>query len=65
LLQQYGEFCLALQPQRLVVTHLHEFGRPPEEYWEDRHFRQARRWMKRNAAQISVESACMGESVVL
>lgn len=28
-----GTFCLGLQPQRIVVTHLNELGRAPDGYW--------------------------------
>ena len=65
LLDAFCQFCLDLHAPRLVITHLHEFGRPPEECWEDRHFELVRQRIQDLSPQTCLLSAQMGECVEL
>jgi hypothetical protein len=65
LLESFCTFCRGLRAPRIVVTHLEELGRQAEEYWELRHFDQVKEWFLENCPEISIESAKMGESILL
>jgi L-ascorbate metabolism protein UlaG (beta-lactamase superfamily) len=65
LLEPFGRFCLALQPERIVVAHLNEFGRLEEDTWNTGHFQIVQKWLKNESPRIEVESAVMGNSVDL
>lgn len=65
LLEAFCSFCLDLQPRRIIVTHLEEFGRASNEYWEDAHFQPVKWRIMECAPDIVVESAVFGECIRL
>ena len=65
LLNDFCRFCLALQPGRVIVTHLEEFGRRAEDYWDVEHFRIVSTHFQQLAPHLRVSSAFLGESVCL
>jgi len=65
LLEQFCRFFLALKTSRLVITHLKEVGRSVGEYWDDRHYQQARSLLLEYCPTVQVESAIMGNSIRL
>ncbi len=65
LLDAFGRFCISLRASRLVVTHLNEFGRDVNDCWDASHYVKVKNWMQENAAEISLQSAEMGEWVEL
>jgi L-ascorbate metabolism protein UlaG (beta-lactamase superfamily) len=65
LLEQFCRFCLELGPSRIVLTHLDEFGRDAEDYWEMRHARQIAGRLRELAPGISVLPARMGAQLDL
>ena len=65
LLDEFCRFCFELQPKRVVLAHLEEFGRGADDYWEDRHVRQVISRWEQVAPQISISAARMGGSVIL
>ena len=65
LLEAFCFFCLDLQPKRIIVTHLEEFGRTAEEYWDDYHARKITGFLHKKQPLIDVQIARMGESVLL
>jgi L-ascorbate metabolism protein UlaG (beta-lactamase superfamily) len=65
LLEAFAEFCLALQPRRVVITHLNEFGRDPEDFWGAAHARRACQALRRRAPYLPVTPALMGDCIEL
>jgi L-ascorbate metabolism protein UlaG (beta-lactamase superfamily) len=65
LIEEFCRFCAALQSRRLLVTHLNEFGRVADDYWDEGHFQQVQRSLQALTPHITVESAIMGESLYL
>ena len=37
LLDAFCQFCLDLQPRRIILTHLNEFGRDADDFWDEEH----------------------------
>lgn len=64
-LDEFGQFCLDLQPGRIVLTHLNEWGRPEKELWTEHHARLVMDWFTFHAPCVPVQSALMGECVEL
>jgi L-ascorbate metabolism protein UlaG (beta-lactamase superfamily) len=65
LLAAFCSFCLNLQPKRIVVTHLEEFGHKESEYWHEGHFKEVKNWIFEHVPDCEVESAYLGERVEL
>ncbi len=65
LLQSFSRFCIGLSSHRIIVTHLQEFGREATEYWNDHHFKLVRQRLQERAPDIKIESALIGESILL
>ncbi|TFH37712.1 MAG: MBL fold metallo-hydrolase [Anaerolineales bacterium] len=61
----FCRFCVALEPRKIVVTHLEEYGRQAEDYWSERHFKIVQRWFREHAPEVHVEAAHIGESISL
>lgn len=65
LLEEFCRFCYDLQPKRVILTHLYEFGRDVEDAWEDRHARKVISRWEQIAPQIPISAIYMGECVIL
>ncbi len=65
LLDDFCKFFSALEPHRIIVTHLQEMGRVAEEYWDLNHYELVRQKMSQAATAILLDSALMGQKVVL
>jgi L-ascorbate metabolism protein UlaG (beta-lactamase superfamily) len=65
LLEPFCSFCLDLHPKRIIVTHLDEFGRAADDYWEDAHFQQVKQRILERVPDMVIESANHGERVDL
>lgn len=65
LLEAFGSFCLKLNPGRIVLTHLNEFGRAADDFWHEGHAGQVKDWLGSRAPGCLVESACLGSRVDL
>jgi L-ascorbate metabolism protein UlaG (beta-lactamase superfamily) len=65
LLGAFVEFCVALRPRRILLTHLNEFGREPEDLWDEGHARNICEELRRRAPHISAAPAVMGDRVDL
>ena len=61
LLEAFCLSCLSSQPRRIIVTHLEEFGRQPEDFWDGGHYLLVEDWFRDHAPEIQVEAAYMGE----
>lgn len=62
LLDAFCLFCLFSQPKRIIVTHLEEISRNPEEYWDDRHFILVGNWFRMHAPENFGGTCLYGES---
>jgi L-ascorbate metabolism protein UlaG (beta-lactamase superfamily) len=60
-LEEFCRFCLDLQPRRIVLTHLREWGREPPDFWDVHHGRAAVEELHRLAPQVEVEIALAGD----
>jgi hypothetical protein len=65
LLKSFCRFCEGLQSPRLIITHLQDYGREANEFWDDGHFLQVKQWLRESAPDIKVESAELGGSILL
>jgi phosphoribosyl 1,2-cyclic phosphodiesterase len=62
LLDEFCRFCVGLLPRRVILTHLDEFGRDANDFWDSGHVQKVSAWFQRNASKIHLDSACLGES---
>lgn len=60
-LEEFCCFYAGLQPQEVVITHLEDLGREPEDYWTLAHYRQAARRLKEISPGVKVRSARTGQ----
>ena len=65
LLDAFCRFCIELQPKRIVLTHLEEFGRDADDYWDNEHAQKVRLNLREKTPEIEVSVARLGESVLL
>jgi len=52
-------------PHRLVITHMHELARDPDDFWEISHFLQVEAKCHELNPEVQVEPVWMGMSVAL
>jgi len=64
-LEVFCRFCVALQPRHLIVTHLHEYGRGADDFWDEGHYQKVYARCRSLAPQIEISSLLMGESLSL
>lgn len=65
LLDEFCRFCLSFHPARIMLAHLEEVGREPEEMWDERHADLVRARLNRLAPQTGVGTARTGDGVDL
>jgi len=65
LLELFCRFCLALQPRRLILTHLEEWGRRASDFWDIEHAKQVVSVLKKRASFLPIEVACIGDEILL
>jgi L-ascorbate metabolism protein UlaG (beta-lactamase superfamily) len=65
LLEAYCRFYLSLNPTRIILTHLREFGRGPEDYWDESHAQRVSSRLSELAPGISISYALLGDSIAL
>jgi hypothetical protein len=65
LLEAFCAFYAGLPVHRLIVTHLHEFGRGADNYWGDEHSAQAAARLRQLAPDRVVQPAVMGDTIEL
>ena len=63
LLADFCHFCLALQPLRVILTHLEEWGRRGNDFWDREHAEQVILEFKRLVPRLPVEAACSGDEI--
>jgi Beta-lactamase superfamily domain len=65
LLELFCRFCLELKPQRIILTHLEEWGRQVADFWDLENAESAVSALKKHAPSLSIEVACMGDEISL
>ncbi len=65
LLDDFCRFCLDLQPRKIILTHLREFGRNAEDFWDANHTERTCDILRGRAPHVSVSPIFMGKSVTL
>ncbi len=63
LLEQFCEFCLALHPSRIVVTHLYEVGRKANNLWDLSHFRMVKKRLQEFSPHLPIDALLMGQKI--
>jgi len=61
----FCRFYHDLKPQKIVLTHLREFGRDPDDYWDEEDAEKLCSKIRDFSEGISASPALMGESVLL
>jgi hypothetical protein len=49
----------------MIITHLREFGRQPEDFWDLQHYQLVRSHFMQVAPKVKVKAAMMGDCVEL
>jgi phosphoribosyl 1,2-cyclic phosphodiesterase len=65
LLDSFCRFCLDLQPRRIILTHLKEFGRDADDFWDESHVDQVCAKFQEINLDVLVTSAYMGTNILL
>lgn len=65
LLDAFCHFCLDLHPTRVVLTHLQEFGRAADDYWDTGHAMRISSRFRELSPSLQVTSCLMGQSASL
>jgi len=63
--EDFCDFFLALNPQRLVITHLHEIGRVPNEFWDLRHYELVKERFFQLNPNLPISNLQIGQSLTL
>lgn len=65
LLDEFCRFCLDLQPRRIILAHLREFGRNANDFWDETHLAMVLSRFRELSAGTPVEPVLTGESILL
>jgi hypothetical protein len=65
LLEEFCRFFTEPEPRQLVITHMHEIARKPDDFWDASHFSQVYARFGETNPEILVTPAWMGISVNL
>jgi hypothetical protein len=65
LLEPFCRFCLALNPRRIVLSHLEEYGRDTDDFWGTDHMKKVVLCLKGIAPDIQAFPVYMGSQIGL
>ncbi len=65
LLDEFCAFYAATHAEKMIVTHLEELGRKPEDYWSEAHFEVVQSKMNQMAPDMKIQMAKCGQRVDL
>ena len=63
LLDAFCQFCVDLQPKHIVLTHLQDFGRDANDYWDSEHVQQITALIAEKEPDISISSGLIGDRI--
>lgn len=64
LLDAFCKFCVDLKPAHIVLTHLQDFGRDANDYWDKEHVQQITSIIAEKKLDISISSVLLGDQLV-
>jgi hypothetical protein len=64
-LEAFCNFFCALQPTRIIITHLEELGRKADDFWTESHYQQVKQQFAAINPEISVNSLRIGQKAAL
>jgi L-ascorbate metabolism protein UlaG (beta-lactamase superfamily) len=62
LVDEFCRFCLDLRPGRVVLTHLQEFGRGADDFWDEAHLAAVQTKFQALAPALPVQAVFTGDS---
>jgi len=65
LLDAFSHFCIALQPKHIVLTHLQDFGRDANDYWDNEHVQRVENLLTEMKPEAAISSGFLGDSFIL
>jgi L-ascorbate metabolism protein UlaG (beta-lactamase superfamily) len=65
LLDDFCHFCLALNPKRIVLTHLEEWGRDALDFWDIEHAEKVISKLNKHTPFLPIEAAFTGAGILL
>ena len=65
LLDAFCKFCVDLQPKRIIPTHLYEFGRDANDFWDDMHVQKVSFCISEKKRNIVVTHTFLGDTMKL
>jgi hypothetical protein len=65
LLNPFCQFFARLQSDHIVLTHLMEFGRAADDYWDGSHTQMVRLHFRKSLSHIKISHALIGQKVLL
>jgi hypothetical protein len=65
LLDDFCHFFSGFENTELIITHLREFGRQPEDFWDFHHYQLVRSHLRHINPNLKIIAALMGESIEL
>ena len=65
LLREFYKFCADLLPKRVILTHLEEFGRDADDYWDREHAQKVETLFSMEKPNIQVSAALLGDQITL
>jgi hypothetical protein len=63
LIEAFCKFFISTRPEKIVITHLEELGRPVEDYWTRWHARLVLNYLKKSAPRIEVVAPFLGKAI--
>jgi L-ascorbate metabolism protein UlaG (beta-lactamase superfamily) len=65
LLEPFCDFCASLQPKKVLITHLEEFGRKADDFFDEEHVQKVKEIFSSKYDDIACTSAYLGDKVLL
>jgi hypothetical protein len=65
LLDEFCEFFSTFTTERLVITHLNEYGRDKNDLWDEAHYQSALQAFKKSAPHLQIEMGLTGDKINL
>jgi L-ascorbate metabolism protein UlaG (beta-lactamase superfamily) len=65
LLEAFCRFCLALEPKQIVLAHMEEYGRSPDDFWGAEHAQKVMQCLKELDPNIQALPVYMGNQIGL
>ncbi len=64
-LENFCQFFTGLSANRIVISHMFEYGRDADDIWDERHFEMVAECIKEFDAKLKVSPVLMGERIIL